>query len=190
MRATTQPTPDPGRERADAELLAALDPDDPQGARRALAELYARHGAAVLSFLERTLRDRSSAEDALQDVFLSVARHGREQRGSSVRAWMLRIAANRVRDERRSRDRRDRRERAAAREELHHQHAPTLLDEELETALSQLPANLRAALELRFAQDLTHAEVARTLGVSLRTAKSWSAQGLEVLRRRLDGDLR
>ena len=100
------------------------------------------------------------------------------------------MAANRARDQRRATRRRDRRERAAARDERTEAARPSPYDDALEAAVAELPTNLRAALELRFSQGLTHAEVARTLGVSLRTAKGWSSRALDVLRTRLEGDRR
>lgn len=189
--ASSSPRPRGDRdERADAELLAALDPAAPLAARAALAELYARHAAAVRSFVRRRAPDPTVADDVLQDVFLAVARHGRGQRGGSIRAWLLAIALAALRDRLRGSRRRAHRERAAARDERVAPATPALLDDELEAALARLPAKLRAAVELRHAQGLPHPEVARALGVSLRTAKTWSAQGLERLRALLDGDRR
>lgn len=172
----------------DIELLRALDQTEPQRARAALAELWARHAAATLAFLERLGGQRAVAEDVLSDVFLRVAEHGRAHRGGSVRAWILTIAANRLRDRRREGRRRAERERTAARHEPVAPGEPAVLDDELEAALATLPVQLRAAVELRHSQQLPHADVARVLGVSLRTAKTWSADGLGRLRALLDGD--
>ncbi|MBI1381793.1 MAG: sigma-70 family RNA polymerase sigma factor [Planctomycetaceae bacterium] len=172
----------------DIELLRALDQTEPQRARAALAELWARHAAATLAFLERLGGQRAVAEDVLSDVFLRVAEPGRAHRGGSVRAWILTIAANRLRDRRREGRRRAERERTAARHEPVAPGEPAVLDDELEAALATLPVQLRAAVELRHSQQLPHADVARVLGVSLRTAKTWSADGLGRLRALLDGD--
>ncbi|MDA1265290.1 MAG: sigma-70 family RNA polymerase sigma factor, partial [Planctomycetota bacterium] len=57
---------------------------------------------------------------------------------------------------------------------------------ELEPVLRALADRDRVVLELRFTQDLTHAQVAAVLGVSERTAKSWAARALEHLRERLE----
>ena len=181
---------DPGRLAGlgDHELCRALDPQRPELARRALAELYGRHAGGVRGFLEQLLHDRALAEDALQETFLAAARHGRGQRARSARAWLIRIAANRARDLLRAQRRREVRQEVASRSELQPAREPELLDEELQEALRRLPATERTALELRFAQELTHAEAAAILGVSVRTAKSWVARGLERLRRALDGD--
>jgi RNA polymerase sigma-70 factor, ECF subfamily len=53
--------------------------------------------------------------------------------------------------------------------------------------IKALPPRQRAVLVLRFYEDLTEAETARLLGVSVGTVKSQSARALNTLRQRLDG---
>ncbi|MGC0421840.1 SigE family RNA polymerase sigma factor [Embleya sp. AB8] len=52
----------------------------------------------------------------------------------------------------------------------------------LRTALADLPARQRAVVVLRYWDDLSELEVARTLGCSLGTVKSQAAKGLKRLR--------
>jgi RNA polymerase sigma-70 factor (sigma-E family) len=54
--------------------------------------------------------------------------------------------------------------------------------ERLRRALLELPTRQRAAVALRFYEDLPEAEVARLLGCSVGTVKSQTAKGLEKLR--------
>ncbi len=173
----------------DRQLLARLAGSSPAEGRAALAALYARHAGVVLRFLERLLPDPNDAEDVLQDTFLTAARRAGTFRGEDLRPWLFAIAGNRVRDALRGRRRRARRERSASRSEA--EVAPTAggTDEEarLERALASVSATERAAVELRHVAGLTHAQVAAVLGVSLRTAQSWSARGLERLRERMGG---
>lgn len=171
----------------DAGLLARIHRGAPDDAREALRTLYEIHACAVLALAERLLGDASDAEDALQETFLVASRAAGAFRSGSARPWLLTLCANRTRDLLRARRRRARRERAAARPEA----APSPReDPELGAALAALPPAWRAALELRFAEGLTHADVAGALGCSLRTAKEWSARGLAALRERLDEDHR
>jgi RNA polymerase sigma-70 factor (sigma-E family) len=50
-----------------------------------------------------------------------------------------------------------------------------------------LPARQRAVLVLRYYEDLTEAQAARVMGVSIGTVKSHTARALATLRQRLDG---
>lgn len=55
--------------------------------------LYARHHVRVFRFVIRIVRDESTAEDLISDVFLDVWRQaGRFQGRSSVSTWMLAMA--------------------------------------------------------------------------------------------------
>jgi RNA polymerase sigma-70 factor, ECF subfamily len=54
-------------------------------------------------------------------------------------------------------------------------------------AILTLPARQRAVLVLRFYEDLTEAQTAGMLGVSIGTVKSHTARALATLRQRLDG---
>ncbi|MBO0834094.1 MAG: SigE family RNA polymerase sigma factor [Actinobacteria bacterium] len=56
------------------------------------------------------------------------------------------------------------------------------LQEALRVAVDRLPERMRAAIQLRFYQDMTEAEVAQVLGVSLGTVKSTVARAVAKLR--------
>jgi RNA polymerase sigma-70 factor (ECF subfamily) len=63
------------------------------GDRLAMQVLYARHHVRVFRFVIRIVRDESTAEDLISDVFLDVWRQaGRFQGRSSVSTWMLAMA--------------------------------------------------------------------------------------------------
>lgn len=61
------------------------------------------------------------------------------------------------------------------------------LQDALQRAISRLPHRMRAAVVLRFFEDMTEAEVADTLGVSLGTVKSTVSRA--VARLRTDSEL-
>lgn len=69
-------------------------------------------------------------------------------------------------------------ERSAGRDET----ADLDLHDALWTALAGLPRKQRAALVLRYYEDLSEAETARVLGVSLGTVKSTTSRALTKLR--------
>tara|TARA_R110002126_G_scaffold28577_6_gene95334 strand:+ start:4350 stop:4877 length:528 start_codon:yes stop_codon:yes gene_type:complete len=162
----------------DGGLFRAMAHGTQAEAREALATLFGRHAPDVTRFLRRMLGNDPMAEDLTHDTFLTAARNANVFQGGDARPWLLTLAARRATDEMRSRRRRTRREHNASKPEV----VPTLPDTDLEAMLARLPTRERAALELRFVDGLQHVEVARVLGVSLRTAKTWSSDGLERLR--------
>ena len=59
-------------------------------------------------------------------------------------------------------------------------------DAEIHAALRTLPQRQRAALVLRYFEDLTEAQAASVMGVATGTVKSLSHQGMTRLRAELD----
>lgn len=174
-------------DQSDLKLLQVLSQPFGADGRAALAELYRRHSAGVRGLLERFSGvDAAAVEDCVQETFLMAKRQAaRFERGSAL-PWLLAIAMHRVRERRRSDRRRSAREaeavRARAREQALAADAPEPNGEAVEELLASLPERDRVLLELRFVQDLSFGEVAAALGVSVRTAKSWSSQALARLR--------
>jgi RNA polymerase sigma-70 factor (sigma-E family) len=62
------------------------------------------------------------------------------------------------------------------------------LEESLRRAIDRLPQRMRAALVLRYYEDMTEAEVAEVLGISLGTVKSTVSRAVAKLR--IDAELR
>ncbi|MBF8192153.1 SigE family RNA polymerase sigma factor [Nonomuraea sp. K274] len=52
----------------------------------------------------------------------------------------------------------------------------------LEQALDELPERMRAAIVLRYYEDMTEPEIAKTLGISVGTVKSTVSRGMAKLR--------
>jgi RNA polymerase sigma-70 factor, ECF subfamily len=58
-----------------------------------VGEAYRRYGSLVLRRCQRILRDRSAAEDALQDVFVRLWRYGNAFREADSKVlWLYRVA--------------------------------------------------------------------------------------------------
>ncbi len=71
--------------------------------RDAITELAWRHESAMLGLAWSILRDRTAAEDAVQDTWVRVIRHAKSFRGQSAfRTWLLRILIHRCRDAQRA----------------------------------------------------------------------------------------
>ncbi len=88
----------------DAELMTAVT----RGDAAALSVLYDRHAAVVYRTAFRRLGDRQTAEEVVQDVWLTLwERAGMfDPRQGSLAGWLMTIARNRATDRMRSLGRR------------------------------------------------------------------------------------
>lgn len=153
-----------------------------------LTELYVRHapGAQRLAFL--LTGDRAEAEDLVQDAFVRVVgRFGHLRVPDAFGAYLRRTIVNLHT----SQLRRKRLERAWLERE---RHAPTPTEpevggrEELWHAVLVLPPRQRAAVVLRFYEDLSERETAEVLRCSPAAAKALVARAMETLRAEIRKD--
>ena len=140
------------------------------------------HRDDVLRFLVASL-GRHDADDAFQETFLSALRAYPRLRGdSNLRAWVLTIAHRKALDVHRARGRNP-----VPVAEVHERAVPadeSGADDHWERVRA-LPARQREVLTLRYAADLTHAEVALALGCSEEATRRAAADGLKTLRKEL-----
>jgi RNA polymerase sigma-70 factor (ECF subfamily) len=160
----------------------------------ALERLYELAAPMLFASLTRILRRRALAEEALQDVFVSIWQRAAQfsaERGRPM-AWMMSIARYRAIDLLR-----------------HERSAPVLVPdlpepadprqestEELsswmpgagliERCLAALTERQRQCLELAFVAGNSHEDIARLTGNPLGTVKSWIRRGLQSLRQCLE----
>jgi RNA polymerase sigma-70 factor (ECF subfamily) len=178
----------PEPENDDARLLRRVAAGD----AGALAELYRRHGRAVLSQVLFVVEDRALGEEIVQDTMLAVWHQARTFRGESrVRSWMIAIARRQARD-------RLRRHRLRAVDDTALVNQPSsdagpelvALDRadvaEVAAAIQTLGRAHRELLGLMFAAELTMAEVAEILEIPIGTVKSRLAAARTALCRSLD----
>ncbi len=130
--------------------------------------------------------DWERAEDAAQDALVKVFASWRRVRVPPVRAYAHKVVASAVLDQGGRPWRRERAtdvlpEVAAADHTLDLDRKDALL-----RALARLGPGQRACVVLRFQADLTEAETARALGISLGTVKSQTSRGLAALRALLE----
>jgi RNA polymerase sigma-70 factor (ECF subfamily) len=153
-----------------------------------LEQIYDAHADALYAFLLNCSRDHTLVQDALQEVFLKLARSpSLLEKACDPRSFLLRTAHNALRDLAR---------RSSARtvcEETLSMEAPSLLsplfpsDDDsfriaVETALQRLPQEQRAALHLKLWENLTFAQIAEALEISPHTAASRYRYALNKLR--------
>jgi len=137
-------------------------------------ELYRREYEPMLRVAFLLVDSNQLAEEAVHDAFAKV--YERWKRLDRPGAYLRTCVVNRCRDLQRRR--RVERERAPAPREA----SAELQADEVVDALAELPARQRAALVLRYYQDLSEADIAEALGVRPGTVKSLLSRGLERLR--------
>ncbi len=100
-------------ELSDAQLAVAIG----RFRAEALAEVYRRHGGAVMGLARRVMSDATEAEDVTQDVFIRFWDHPDQFDSSrgTLRTYLLTLAHSRAVDIIRSRSARFRREQRDAR---------------------------------------------------------------------------
>ena len=169
----------------DAELEALLS-RCAAGDRAALETLYARVAPILLAVLMRILRRRDAAEDALQDVFVSVWQRARQFdpiRGRAL-AWLVSMARYRAIDLQRATRPAVALSEVSTREPQLQSEGPAESGDMLGTGalllrcLEQIAAPQRRCLMLAYEEGLTHNEIARAVNEPLGTVKSWVRRSL------------
>jgi len=169
--------------------------------RQALGELYDQFAGVLYSVAWRILGDPHEAEEVIQDVFVQIwdkAAAFNAALGAPL-TWALSITRNRSIDRVRARQRRSRvlvemTEGGSAGPEAEVQWSePSLLDGDqtrmVRTAVGNLPAEQRQAIEMAFFGGLTHLEIASALNEPLGTIKARIRRGMLKLRDSLQGQL-
>lgn len=173
----------------DPDTIAPLLQAAAGGDRRAFGALYAATSAKLFGVLLRILRDRSEAEDALQDVFTKVwngAGRYDATRGRGM-TWLITIARNRAIDRLRARPRTD-----------HSDIAPDDLSDgkpgvesrliamgdarQLADCMNTLEPDRAAALRGAYLSGESYDDLAQRHNVPLNTMRTWLRRGLMKLR--------
>jgi RNA polymerase sigma-70 factor (ECF subfamily) len=156
-------------------------------------KLVDQHQSMVFSIALRMTGDRGLAEEIAQDVFLELDR-SLEKFDTPEYAlfWLRRVAISRSTDALRRRKVRCM-DLWVEFEEVHGARAndkASPLSSRLEGLLASLPEPQRAALTLRYQEDLTPEEIAESLDAPLATVKSNLHRGLKLLRSKATTHLR
>jgi RNA polymerase sigma-70 factor (ECF subfamily) len=156
-------------------------------------QLVDEHQSMVFSLALRMTGDRGLAEEIAQDVFMELDRNlGRLESADHVCFWLRRVAMSRSADALRRRRVRGM-DLWVEMEDVHGASAEersSPLGARLERLLGALPEAQRAALVLRYQEDLTPEEIAATLEAPLATVKSHLQRGLKLLRAKAEVHLK
>jgi len=189
----------PAIEDPDADLVARWQAGD----QEAFATLVRRHESRVFRMLFRMLGTREEAEDATQEAFLSLHRHGKRfRREARFSTFLYRVAANAALNRRRSLGRARAREKALAVRQAAGSDLPSAprdpegaasgaeVQSAVQEALSTLPPDLRLAVVLYDIEGQSYREIAVALEIPEGTVKSRIHRGRQALREQLSAYVR
>ncbi len=138
------------------------------------------HREAVYRFLVATVGP-DEADDCFQETFIKALRaYPRLRDAGNLRGWVLTIARRTAIDAARGRRRRP--QPAPDPEPPAVDGTPDLGDPALWEAVRGLPPRQRAAVTLRYVNDLSYADVGRVIGSSEDAARRSAFEGLRRLR--------
>ena len=156
-------------------------------------KLVDEHQSMVFSLAWRMTGDRGLAEEVAQDVFLELDRHmDKLESPEHALNWLRRVAMNRSADAIRRRKVRG----VDLWVEIEENHGvpaeerSSPLGTRIEHLLLTLPEAQRAALVLRYQEDLTPEEIAATVDAPVATVKSNLHRGLKLLRAKATANLK
>jgi len=167
----------------DAVLLSLVQ----RGDESAMAVLFDRYSKVVYSVALRVLRDPSSAEDVLQEIFMQIWRSpdGFVATRGSLGGWLAVVSRNRAIDAlRRKRPTESVDDMAlASNYNLADEAERNSLMDRARGVIQLLPIEQRKTLEMAFFDGLTHSEIAEMTGDPLGTVKTRIRSALTSLRK-------
>jgi RNA polymerase sigma-70 factor (ECF subfamily) len=178
----------------DVELLRGIS----EGDRWAFACFYDQYCKLLFAVAYRILNDQKESEDVLQEVFLQIwdkAGSYNPLLGKPV-SWAVTLTRNKAIDYIRAHQRRSKLLEHAATEFLTRAPGSAVANDSvhgrenselINSAVAELPADQRKAIEMAFFGGLTQNEISESLKEPLGTIKARIRRGMLKLRERLEG---
>lgn len=162
-----------------------------RGDRGAFARVYAEHRRRVFGICARIVgRDR--AEDVAQEAWMKIVRNARNYRPiGSLSSWICEVTRNTclnaIRDEQSFEPIDD----GAFHDEPDNESVDEIFvrlesRKRLQASFEALPAQQRAVLTMFIYEELSHAEIARAMSISIGAVKQLLLRSRENLRRHLE----
>jgi RNA polymerase sigma-70 factor, ECF subfamily len=160
-----------------------------QGDRDAFEMVIRSTSRNLFAIAYGILQSREEAEDVVQDTFVKAWKSRWRVRDSAkLPAWLATIARHRARDIARKRRPEPLPENFESNEVVEFEGAAggrADLDGEVRSALAQLPELHRAAVTLRYFEDLDYSTIERTLGLTNGALRGILGRALGLMRKRL-----
>ena len=149
-------------------------------------DAFRLYGDRVFSAAFSVTGNQADADDAVQDTYLRDCSYDKEFTDEDhIRAWLLRVAINRARDQKRSFWEKHRVSWEDYMETLSFE-APE--DKSLFEAVMSLPAKYRTVIHLFYYSGLSIQEIAAAKHISSATVGTQLARGRELLKKKLGDD--
>jgi RNA polymerase sigma-70 factor (ECF subfamily) len=163
------------------------------GNRHSFGQFYELYLKEIYRYIYFRVENHQEAEDLTTKVFLdaweSLLKKPREQKIENIRAWIYRIAHNKVIDYRRTR------KQLVSIEDNSHKNLQAgglegdmedlLISQQLAEGIRQLPSNYQQVIILRFINQLSHAEVAEIMQTTEKYMRVLQHRALRQLRQLL-----
>lgn len=158
-----------------------------QGDKSAIASIYDQYFEPIYQFVRFRVADAKQAEDITSEVFLALVVGLKKKKGpkNNLRAWLFRVARNKIADHHSARD--------TLPLETIEQHLPddslsveaqfmqSMTQAQVRDLIMQLNLDQQTVLLLRFSQQLSVRETADIMGKNVNTVKTLQARALKKL---------
>lgn len=173
-----------------------------EGDHNSFSALYERTKLHLFGVAMRLIGDRQTAEDVLQEAYVSVWKHSKSyrsevgERSYSAMSWLIAIVRNKALDVLRARGRRSSVEVPSSKDEngdeldvedTGAQSAADLFDRavnnlKIAECMETIDSAPRQCISFAYYQGLTHSEIAEQIGAPLGSVKAWIRRGLGRLK--------
>jgi RNA polymerase sigma-70 factor (ECF subfamily) len=166
-----------------------------RGSKDALGRIYEKYKKDLLVLAMALLNDASAAEDVVHDVFLAFAQAVQKFRlTGSLKGFLLTCVANRARNASKAKHRQGVGLDSAEAVDSSSDDPPgsIICNEQLDqlsSVVAQLPYEQREVILLHFQAGMTFKTIAKSLAISVNTAKSRYRYGLDKLRLLLNDEV-
>ncbi len=154
--------------------------------RPSLAELYRTHSPGAVRLAYLLTGDLETARDLTQDAFVRLFGRYRDLRDADhFEAYLRRTIVNLSKNHHRSQGRaRSFQARQRVEEPITQQGS----NDHMREALMRLPERQRAAVALRYLEDLSEQQAADAMDTTVAALKSLTQRGIKALREQMEGD--
>lgn len=156
-----------------------------------LEHVMDKYGEHLLKMAYFYLRDRETAKDIVQEVFITFYEKSNYQEQGKLRAYLTKLTVNRCKDHLRSWSFRNLKFNKERIESIHTEHDRMILQEEktaIASAILALPVKYREIILFYYYEELTMREIATFLDLSENTVKTRMTKARTLLKDKLSTD--